>query len=212
MGQYYHPIVLENVSNTPKFSWCSHDFHNGSKLMEHSYIGNTFMGAIEKFITDNPCRLVWAGDYADTLPNHNDTLYDMADDFGERITPTILNKTRKKSIDSLFKYLQNYSENKNRYIINHIKKQYVDKAKLPIEKNYGFVINPLSLLTCQSNGRGGGDYCGSNEKLVGSWCGDFISVSENIPDNSYTELIPNFMEQSCKYNIPNLVEVKVKTM
>lgn len=211
MGQYYKPVVLENTSNNPMYFWYPHDFDNGLKLMEHSYIGNALMGAVEKFITNNPCRLVWAGDYADTLINHESNLYDMVSNgFGEKITLTTINKTRKKSIVSLYKHLQDISSNKNRYIINHSKMKYVDKTKLPKEIEYGFIINPLSLLTCQSNGRGGGDYSGNNEHLVGSWCGDFISVGNHIPNEAYTELIPNFMESYQKYTIPEFVNVNTK--
>ena len=41
MGQYYKPINLDDKQ------WLySHDFGDGLKLMEHSWIGNDFVGAV----------------------------------------------------------------------------------------------------------------------------------------------------------------------
>ncbi len=42
MGQYYKPINIDNKQ------WLySHEYnHNGLKLMEHSWIGNDFVGAV----------------------------------------------------------------------------------------------------------------------------------------------------------------------
>ena len=64
MGQYYKPI------NLTKKQWLySHDYHNGLKLMEHSYIGNSFMQIIEQLLSPTGSwhkdPIVWAGDYAD---------------------------------------------------------------------------------------------------------------------------------------------------
>jgi hypothetical protein len=55
------------------------------------------------------------------------------------------------------------------------------------------ILHPLSLLTAEGNGAGGGDYRGSNEIIVGSWARDVISIDEEIPEN-YTELICKFNE------------------
>ena len=70
MGQYYRPISLEK-----KESVCSHDYDNGLKLMEHSWIGNDFVNVIEHLIAeDGPwfgTRIVWAGDYAEPELDEN---------------------------------------------------------------------------------------------------------------------------------------------
>jgi hypothetical protein len=65
------------------------------------------------------------------------------------------------------------------FIVNHTKKQYVTKA--------GRLFHPLSLLTAEGNGLGGGDYKGSCEDLIGIWARDLISV-EMVPPADYSEL------------------------
>lgn len=60
----------------------------------------------------------------------------------------------------------------HRYLVNHTKKFCID---LNLEKT----IHPLPLLVSSGNGRGGGDYRGSDMQLVGSWCGDEISIERN---------------------------------
>ena len=39
----------------------SHDYNNGLKLMEHSWLGNTFVNAVCSELVDTPNRLVWCG-------------------------------------------------------------------------------------------------------------------------------------------------------
>jgi hypothetical protein len=66
-------------------------------------------------------------------------------------------------------------------------KQYVDKERVFPDKD-GWKIHPLPLLTCEGNGRGGGDYGGIDRYLVGLWARNRISVSNDIPDG-YEELL-----------------------
>ena len=54
-------------------------------------------------------------------------------------------------------------------------------------------IHPLPLLTAEGNGRGGGDYYGSDMELVGTWARDVISVERQVPEG-YSELVCNFTE------------------
>ena len=63
MGQYYHPTMIDEKGN---ITWVyTHDYHNGLKLMEHSYIGNSVMNAVFGQIKDHPLRIAWMGDYSD---------------------------------------------------------------------------------------------------------------------------------------------------
>ena len=62
MGQYYKPILIAEDGHV--CTACSHDFDNGLKLMEHSWIGNNFVNVILAQIRSNPKRIVWMGDYA----------------------------------------------------------------------------------------------------------------------------------------------------
>jgi hypothetical protein len=85
---------------------------------------------------------------------------------------------------------------KTKYIVNHDKKQFVDKTKVPQDAD-GWRIHPLPLLTVEGNLRGGGDYFSENGKeFVGSWARDIISIESKKADipKDYVEIIPNFME------------------
>ena len=94
------------------------------------------------------------------------------------------------------------------YVINRTKKQYYSRDDVkPFEVKFGdgtadnWQINPLPLLTCEGNGRGGGDYrsddCGS---LVGTWARDLIEITADekaialIKADGYTEIHPDFKE------------------
>lgn len=65
MGQYYTPIILDEDGKI-EYHLSSWDFNNGLKLMEHSWLGNEFVAAVESLLAQEaPRRVVWAGDYAD---------------------------------------------------------------------------------------------------------------------------------------------------
>ncbi len=174
MGQYYKAIILEDkdTDDAPEvIAGCleSWTYNNGAKLMEHSWIGNEFVERVEaKLINQyDGRRIVWAGDYADPEPNTEENLYDMTTEFHNY---------------HIAKPTQTF-----RYIINHTMKQYVDKERVFPDKD-GWKIHPLPLLTCEGNGRGGGDYGGIDQDLVGIWARNRISVSNDIP-NDYQELL-----------------------
>ena len=174
MGQYYYPIILN--SNGKIVVWmCAHNYNNGLKLMEHSYLGNNFVSTFEFGLSpEGPhykSRVVWAGDYADKEPDQEKNLYQMCDEY-TMISPQV-------------KETKMYC-----YIINHSKKQFVDKTKTPKQEN--FALHPLPLLTCEGNGRGGGDYRGESP-LIGSWARDIISVEEVAPEG-FEELIFDLVE------------------
>ena len=196
MGQYFRPILLAEDKKTPLFKIETWDFQCGMKLTEHSYIGNPVLGAIEKIICNKPTCLVWGGDYADNEVDNTDNLYFICEVVGENITPTSLNKVSKIKIEKLVDNLCNFSENKCQYIINHSKKQFVDKSKCPyyMWQDNKYALHPLALLTAEGNGRGGGDYEGTNMELIGSWSRDFISVSPNKPTDDFVEIVPNFVD------------------
>jgi hypothetical protein len=173
MGQYFSPIVLNDKKTQPKAWVYSHNFGSGLKLMEHSWMKNTFVGAFESLILRNPENVVWCGDYADNVKGCKTNLSDRCKE-STKVTPTKIT-TLKES----------------RYIINHDKKQFVDKTKVPTDAD-GWRIHPLPLLTCNSNGRGGGDFRGESE-LVGKWAYDKISVDSKKP-KGYAELIFDLVE------------------
>lgn len=173
MGQYYLAIILgEKTDNKEiiRLFLDAHCYDNGAKLGEHSYVGNNFVSAIEHLLSPKgmfyKSRLVWAGDYADNEQDQPRNLYDMArmEEHKARVEPS-------------------YDMSSYPFIVNHTKKLYVNKKKN--------IYHPLSLLTAEGNGRGGGDYNETNADLCGTWSRDLISVEETIPTD-YEELVCNF--------------------
>ena len=170
MGQYYKPTILAKNKKTVVKWMYSHDYGNGLKLMEHSWIKNGFVSTFESLIFDNPQHIVWAGDYADECKRRKSNIFDRC---------TQAKKIHPDEVAPNFKY-----------IINHTKKEFVDKTKG--RKVDGWQIHPLPLLTCEGNGRGGGDFRGESD-LIGSWARDEISVS-NIKPLNFKELKFNLVE------------------
>ena len=175
MGQYFKPSNL-----TKKECLYPIDFEQGSKLVEHFYIGNKLLLIVEKLLSPrnqwHKNRVVWAGDYADPevkgLSDH--TLYAL-------ITNKI--KPKFKTVDF-------------RYIINHTLKKFVDKNNVKeFEKDWK--IHPLPLLTCEGNGEGSGDFNAKKKdnKRMGSWARHIISVNNKVPKN-YTEIDGTFIQKN----------------
>jgi len=212
MGQYYRSIFL-NENNKPIASVSSYDFGNGAKLMEHSWMKNPFVRFVEKQLMITPKRLVWAGDYADnedpsTLsPIEIELLSDetceytnskVIKDKGVNLY-TLAEIVGKLTHDEYVKdkYKHEYKEVaplNARYLINHDKKQFVDKTKTPKDRD-GWQIHPLPLLTCEGNGKGGGDFRGDSS-LVGMWSRNLISVTTKKSDipKGFEELIFDIKE------------------
>ncbi len=177
MGQYYKFIILDDDKKNGRevilLVINPHDFNEGAKLMEHSYLNTNIMNTVEFLLGSNSqfykSRVVWAGDYADNEDSYEcpENLYRLSDNY------------------SSFRL---YHENqKYKYIVNHTKKLYVDKIKSTNS------IHPLPLLISEGNGLGGGDYRSSNEELCGTWARNVISMENEIPDG-YNELLCNFEE------------------
>jgi hypothetical protein len=159
--------------------------------MEHSWLKNDFVNTVEKLIAEGGkwfnTRIVWAGDYADPEVDEN----------GNVITEIHEGKTYEQNLyditDDEVKVEQTDFK-MYRYLINETKKQFVDKIK--IVDNNGWRIHPLPLLTCEGNGRGGGDYCYEDKNnLIGSWSRDVITVSTKKPKKEYTEIVFDLVER-----------------
>lgn len=166
--------------------------YNGVKLMEHSWIGNSFMDSLSALIYKHPLQIAWVGDYADDFkwpegqsefkpsPNY---LWDIAW------------KDNREEIDiegSEFDY-------NGKYLVNHTLQdcisfdEYIENS---IEDKWA--IHPLSLLTACGNDLGGGDfhegYMGYEN--VGDWCWDEISIEDEIPEG-YNPVEFVFKEVRC---------------
>ncbi len=192
MGQYYKVIILaDNKKNNKEvIVLCVNpgNYNAGSKLMEHSYINTAFLNTVEYLISKNgtfyKSRIIWAGDYADDEDDENDeqekdeeyesmNLYHLADDYSD------------------YQGIVSCNMSDYKYIVNHTKKQYVDKYEK--YECHGDKIHPLPLLVSEGNGKGGGDYFGQNEELCGTWARDVISMEKTIPDG-YEKLECHFSE------------------
>lgn len=136
MGQYYKPIILKKDKKTVVSFMYSHDYSNGLKLMEHSYLKNDFVRTFETLIAKNPQPVLWGGDYAEAEKGRKNNAYRRCTE-EKKVKPVVSNKSL-------------------RYIVNHTKKLFVDKQAVPDVD--GWQIHPLPLLTCEGNGQGGGDF------------------------------------------------------
>jgi len=212
MGQYYKAVFLTE-NNKPLASVVSYDFGNGAKLMEHSWLKNPFVRFVERQLMVAPQKVVWAGDYADeedptTLSNAEIKL--LADETSEYWNSKVLKEkgVNLYSLSETIGKLTHDENNKNKYehdykevapltakyLINHDKKQFVDKTKAPKDDD-GWQIHALPLLTCEGNGRGGGDYRGESD-LIGLWARNKISVATRKSDipKGFEELIFDIKE------------------
>lgn len=167
MGQYYKAVTGQDFVSP----W---SYNNGAKLMEHSWVGNNYVNAVASLISIKGHKrgewygkpIVWAGDYADPESCCQHNLYDLADN--------VFYPSESKGL----RYLKNLDTN-----------EYIDLNKVPDRD--GWRIHPLPLMTCEGNGRGGGDYRGESH-LVGSWARHRVVMQKSRP-KSGNEIIFNLL-------------------
>lgn len=183
MGQYYKP------TNLTKKQWLySHHYDNGLKLMEHSYIGNNFVSAVENLLIAGGAwyknSIVWAGDYADEEPENEWT--NVQDEYPNKSIYSIIGTDENEIQPEVV-----YRDAKNRWLCNWSKMEFVDLEAVE-SKDDDWKIHPLPLLTCEGNGRGGGDFHKEDDR-IGTWARDIISIEENLPDG-FREIDGTFIE------------------
>lgn len=176
MGQYYKAFVMNEEG---EYIFNPLDNDSGLKLMEHSYTGNTFVNGVVETIENEPSRVAWVGDYA-----NEDT------DFDDLYTKLVYENIWVKGNDSAFN--KTPEVHLDGYLINHSKCKYIDlKTYIEYNKEDGWCVHPLPLLTAIGNGRGGGDYRGFNDYQVGAWAMDLIEYTHEKPE-SYHEVLTLF--------------------
>lgn len=190
MGQYYRPVSLDTMEHL-----YSHNYNNGLKLMEHSYIGNNFVAAVEFLLTEgarwDKHQIVWAGDYADSEPG---TESDENED-GVNIYSQL------EDVKCLSNIIEGIPSD-HYFIVNFDKKEYVDKRHVPgvrykwqDPEDEPLQIHPLPLLTCEGNGRGGGDFRGNDPRnIIGSWARNRIGVRSSAPEG-FKEVLFDLTEE-----------------
>ena len=218
MGQYYRPCVLKKnwkTANNPVLaSLLCYDFDNGAKLMEHSYIGNWLVRSMEYLLANQfkGMPFVWVGDYADSVQTRtgehdlyhdaNTTIYKDYDGDGDgkkeayvklRASIPVMYQGKEwaspNSKEDEFNPYMNYPY--YRYLVNYTKKQY---CIMPKYSKKEWRINPLPLLTCSGNGRGGGDYH-KGDARVGSWAFDRIGITNSKNEIKGFTLIDSHFEE-----------------
>ena len=196
MGQYYRPCVLKKnwkqAKNVVKATLDSWDFDNGLKLMEHSWIGNGLVRRMEYLLANQfkGYPFVWSGDYADAVVTKkgNHYIYNESDDF-------IYKNPNSECKSALYKELINAIPKFNipyyRYLVNYSKKEY---CVMPKHNSSKLIVNPLPILTCDGNGRGGGDYRIEDER-IGSWAFDRIGLTNDDNEVVGFKEIDGFFEE-----------------
>ena len=174
MGQYYMPVIKRGNKLRRVYS---HDFNNGIKLTEHSYVENNFVNVVANEIVDNPAQLYWLGDYAEEDDFKSPTLFKTI--YGYAWERERNRGTTVENVNEAFDWHQDW------YYINDTKKEFL---LMPKPSGIDWVFTPISLLTAIGNGRGGGDYHEEND-MIGYWAGDKVYLSRNKPvDKKYTNI------------------------
>ena len=178
MGQYYMPCSVDK-----KQTVYSHDYGSGLKLMEHSWVvgtrTNDFMHVVESLIAEGGAwygdKILWAGDYADHEPGYLKRKGDHGEEYDTNMYDVVHeNKIKPAVVKKWYRYVVNLDTN-----------EYVDKKKIPVNEVYNdeeWRIHPLSVMTCEGNGRGGGDYRTDEENpLIGKWARQRVTVTTRKP-------------------------------
>lgn len=198
MGQYYRPSILKKnwkTANQPvAASLLCYDYGNGAKLMEHSYIGNSLVRSMEYLLAKafKGYPFVWVGDYADEVTTRTGE-HDVYTDANRAIYKDYdgdcdAKRNKYNALCESIPRMPEWVEGKEwnpyetipyyKYLVNYTKKEY---CVMPYNKSGEWQVNPLPLLTCNGNGRGGGDYR-NEDKRVGSWAFDRIGLTNDIEE------------------------------
>ena len=195
------PYDYKAGSKLMEHSWIKNDFLNSLETLLLSREAIELFKAKGEKISDFPGRwsgnrIVHTGDYMDEgifLDSKDKETWEKKGDKNRKWEDVNLyifaNKFYKK-IKPKLSILPS-----NRFLVNHTKKSFVDISRykeglkrISKDAKKEWIIHPLSLLTASGNNRGGGDYrgCYNDFVLVGSWCGDSISVEFVHPDSGYS--------------------------
>ena len=188
MGQYFRFCSIDKKKSISPF-----DFNNGLKLMEHSWLGNDYVGAAMFLISKGQPfygdKIIWAGDYAENE-------FENSKDIGQNL----YNLCYENKIDIIVDVKK---VKKLRYIVNLDTKEYVAICKSLVSeiwvdsttnKKHLFRIHPLPLLTCDGNGNGLGDFMGKDpNNLIGKWKRNRVVAQQRKPRNC-KELIFDLIE------------------
>lgn len=172
MGQYFNAVFLKQQHKLAKEPVLGAikptDFNNLSKIMEHSYIGNYYVNAFMKLVSDEegiffdyPCA--WIGDSSEPIKGKNYF----------QISKKYCKQTKYENRDILHSLDKVYFK----YAINFSKKEYIVLPKF----NHSLVINPLPILLAYGIRLGKNEsYYNINPKYVGRWAFNKIGCTNNV--------------------------------
>lgn len=196
MGQYFKPVNFDKME-----ALLPREIKQGTKLMEHSYVGNNLLNVVESLLLSKwkGDRIVWAGDYAsreEEPPHDKDREVNLYSSGLEVPYPFDT---------SNWGYEDQVPKTKARYFVNLDKEQFVDQLASPVMQG-DYQIHPLPLLTASSNGQGGGDYFSpAGASYLGTWSGDRIEAVEDseqafdqLINNGFKQIRPYFTEEVAK--------------
>lgn len=171
MGAYYECTIEEDGT---KVRHCTHAVDNGLKLMEHSYVGNSYVERMMRIIENNPAKIMWVCDYTDEEhPWSWDNTAEATRESTRAIKPM---------------------EEASYFVVNNDKKMFIDMAKykelyeFDPEDKWPLIIHPVPLLTNSEDGSmGGGDYH-QEWSQRGAWAGDELYTTNEEPDDSYKDV------------------------
>lgn len=148
----------------------THDVDStGLKILEHAFLGNSYVSHILGLIEDNPSNLIWLCDY--TVLEDGKNAYTW-----KNVKEVDTNKMEVKALSS-----RNHRE--NGFIINHTTNEYISLKAYQTEFNKhsnDFAISPLPFLTNSENSSMGGGDLITNLPTRGLWKNHLISYSKNL--------------------------------
>lgn len=196
MGQYYH--IVEGNADGSRISVYDRSVdgeYTMAKLLEHSWWENPCCQNAAKLVFKKPRRLAWVGDYA--KQEDFDKEFAKKRNIPENVKmPNVRRrvwgnsgkirgfKGKGISLDGLF-------------FVNHELKEYVNLSGYydwVLSEGAEDVLCPISLLTAVGNGRGGGDYHGTDDENIGRWAWNLVSLEESAP-KGYKEIMVFFIEK-----------------
>jgi hypothetical protein len=151
MGAYFECTIEKDGEITRYNTW---SINKGSKLMEHSYIGNEYVERCLSLLENKPGRLTWLCDYHEE-PNMT----------WDHITEKDIDIKETWEMQPFYR------------ILNHTKELQIDMKKLVLAyKDRSLLIHPLPIL-CNSDTepQGGGDFR-KDESRRAIWKGDEIEI------------------------------------
>lgn len=160
MGSYYKPVIADTKTFVTK-TFNPHDYDNGYKLMEHSYLENYFMSTIMNQLAE-PAEYIHLCDYHEPDRIYENTWDDLPDD-------------------------SKPEENNNHpgFIMNHTNKSFIDfieLKKLYKEKSIEWPIHPIPILcNSEEQSSGGGDYHPVDSRRS-TWASNTLQVTNEFID------------------------------